>query len=65
MNGNRGVSESGLNSLQCIGTTFKDNASVVGGTGTDNTILLGCISDGSGSFRAAAGNDQIANNIVL
>jgi hypothetical protein len=64
-NSQRGVSEDNLTTLQCIGVTFKDCNTTLYGTGTGNTIVLGCISDGSGSFRAEAGADKIANNIVL
>jgi hypothetical protein len=64
-NSQLGVSEDNLTTLQCIGVTFKDCNTTLGGTGTGNTIVSGCISDGSGPFRAEAGADIIVNNIVL
>ncbi|MFQ2606789.1 phage tail protein [Aeromonas caviae] len=66
MNGRRGINELSLTLLRCIGTTFENtNAPIAGGSADNRRIILGCVSNGGGSFPSASGSDQIANNIVL
>ncbi len=64
--GQRGLSRDNIDRFIINGVTFDGNSSVMFGTsGTDDNILVGCVSNGSGSFPTATGAEQFANNIVV
>jgi hypothetical protein len=65
-NARRGINEQSLTQYQCIGTRFENTSSPMGGVSSDNRrVILGCISNGGGSFPTPSGQDQIENNIEI